>query len=196
MATEQDLWAQAAKLKEIYANNLNTQKQNSVNDMNASKQAYVSDANNQLGEQKSTTANTVADADINAFNNAKQLREMAAAGGYSNGGELFSGTIQNEQQKGNQIGNANNIFAKYKKNWDDQLNQYNNSYNNKLNALNSETANKINEYNVNTDYDFQGKIDQMRAQQAAEAAAAAKARARAKLIKGLKCMILSLPKIE
>ena len=174
--TEQDLWAQAAKLKEIYANNLNTQKQNSVNEMNSSKQAFTTDANNQLKQQDETTGTARVDADISSNNNARILRELAARNGFSNGGELLTGMLNTNQEKSNKINSLNRSFADYRKNWDNKLNEYNNSFNNKLNTLNSETANKINEYNVNTDYDFKGKIEQLRAQQAAEAAAAAKAR--------------------
>lgn len=178
--TEQDLWAQAAKLKEIYANNLNTQKQNSANEMTASKQAFTTDANNQLKQQDETTGTARVDADISSNNNARILRELAARNGFSNGGELLTGMLNTNQEKSNKINSLNRSFADYRKNWDNKLNEYNNSFNNRMNTLNSETANKINEYNVNTDYDFKGKIEQLRAQQAAEAAAAAKAAAAAR----------------
>ena len=177
--TEQDLKNQAAKLKAIYAQNMNTTRQNSIADYNADKTAFTTDANTQLAEQKDTTQTTKTNADINAFNNAKKLREMASAGGFTNGGELFSGTIQNEQQKGNTIGNANNAFTKYKGQWDSKLNEYNTKFNNNLNKLNSETDNAINAYNTNTDMEYDNKIDSLRQQMAAAAASAARARATA-----------------
>ncbi len=173
--TENDLWAQAEKLKTLYANNLNTQKQNSMNDLNASRQSYINDANAQLKTQQDTTDTGRVDADITANNENKLLRELAARNGFSNGGELLTGVLHNNQDKSNKVNNYNRIMGEYKKNWDTNMNNYNNSYNNKVNALNSETANKIAEYNTNTDWEFKNKVDSLRAEQARAAAAAAKA---------------------
>lgn len=155
--TEQDLQNQLAKLKGAYAQTINGQQAAATTDMNTQ-------LNTQLGQDTTDRAN----ADINANNNAKQLRDLAARNGFSGGGEMLTGVLKTNQDENNQIGGINKSETAFKSNW-----------NNKLNAMKSGYQNDINNYNTQQDISYQDKIDTLRAQNAAAAAQRAAAAASA-----------------